>query len=94
MADFSNTFHRFEGNLKALVESKKALERELALVNEKNESLAEKLESYSSEIEDLKEKNKILRIAGGTNGGDNREIKLKINEIVREVDKCIAQLNQ
>ena len=46
------------------------------------------------EIEKLVEKNKILRIAGASKGGDSREIKLKINEIVREVDKCIAQLNQ
>ena len=58
------------------------------------EKLALELRSSREEIEDLKEKNKILRIAGGTKGGDNREMKLKINEIVREVDKCIAQLNQ
>lgn len=94
MADFSNTLVQFEGNIKSLIELKKGLEIELQEVRGKNEHLIEKLNACESEIEDLKEKNKILRIAGGTKGGDSREIKLKINEIVREVDKCIAQLNQ
>ena len=57
------------------------------------EQLKEKLEVQKEEMEKLIDRNKILRIAGGSKEGDQREIKLKINEIVREVDKCIAQLN-
>ncbi len=63
-------------------------------LKQKNESLSDQLRDKEREIEALIEKNKILRIAGGQDQGDTKEIKLKINEIVREVDKCIAQLNQ
>ena len=56
--------------------------------------MKEKSVLQDKEIEELVEKNKILRIAGGSNDGSSREVKFKINEIVREVDKCIAQLNQ
>lgn len=94
MADFSSNFNQLEDNVKSLIEQKKRLEIELKEVKRNNEILTEQLKSYENEIEDLREKNKILRIAGGASDGDSREIKLKINEIVREVDKCIAQLNQ
>ena len=39
------------------------------------------------EIEDLNEKIKFCELPVEVKGGDNREIKLKINEIVREVDR-------
>jgi chromosome segregation ATPase len=94
MSEISKSFNQLEGNLKALISRKSVLEQELEKIKVENKEFAEELISYKREIEDLKEKNKILRIAGGTNDGDSREIKLKINEIVREVDKCIAQLNQ
>ena len=64
------------------------------LIKEELEELKEKSVLQDKEIEELVEKNKILRIAGGSNDGSSREVKFKINEIVREVDKCIAQLNQ
>ncbi len=94
MSDFSSNFEALEANVKALIQEKVRLENELKQ-QLLNQGLKEKeLEEARKEIEDLSEKNKILRIAGGAKSGDSREIKLKINEIVREVDKCIAQLNQ
>ncbi len=60
----------------------------------KSKDLEEEIEQLKSNFADLENKNNILKIAGQSNGGDNREIKLKINELVREVDKCIAQFNK
>ena len=94
MPDFSANFKLLETNVKLLIKRKVEMEKDLQESKLAYEKLALELRSSREEIEDLKEKNKILRIAGGTKGGDNREMKLKINEIVREVDKCIAQLNQ
>lgn len=94
MSEFSKSFQQLEKQILQLIDRKDNLEKELNLLKEKNGQLSEQLNTQNSEIEKLIEKNKILRIAGGSKEGDNREIKLKINEIVREVDKCIAQLNQ
>lgn len=94
MANFSGTLASIENKLKQLIDRKKALENELLEYRIRQQELEKFLAQQSVELDELKEKNKILRIAKTNDEGDNREIKLKINEIVREVDKCIAQLNQ
>ena len=94
MANFSGTLASIESKLNKLIHRKKELENELDEYRSRQKELEKALAQQSDELDELKEKNKILRIAKLNNKGDNREIKLKINEIVREVDKCIAQLNQ
>lgn len=94
MTNFSETLVAIESKLKQLIRQKKEVKAELDETKGRLEELENNLATRSKELEELKEKNKILRIAGNNGESDNREIKLKINEIVREVDKCIAQLNQ
>lgn len=94
MTNFSGTLASIESKLKQLIERKDQLEAELKESRIRQQELEETMTKQSVELDELKEKNKILKIAARSNEGDNREIKLKINEIVREVDKCIAQLNQ
>lgn len=69
---------------------------ELLVINDKQQNeiveLNEKLENAQKQISDLEEKNRILKIAGSVSEG-NKNAKQKINELVREIDKCIAQLN-
>ncbi len=57
--------------------------------------LSEQLDSKQHEIEKLEEENGKLRMANSLSGGGEAvtETKLKINELVREIDKCIALLN-
>ena len=46
-------------------------------------------------INNLEEKIKVLRISKTLDGReDSYQTKLKINELVREIDKCIALLNK
>jgi hypothetical protein len=44
----------------------------------------------------LEEKNKILKLSTSIQSeqGDNKAARKKINELVREIDKCIALLNK
>ena len=93
MEKFSETILSFEKNVKQLIKKKQEVESKLSLYEHQIVDLTQQLNQKNEEIKELEEKNKILRIAGGQKG-DNREIKLKINEMIREVDKCIAQLNQ
>ena len=94
MNSFSEDFSRLERNVRLLIQKNKLSEEKLSNARKELEELREKSVLQDKEIEELNEKNKILRIAGGSNDGSSREVKFKINEIVREVDKCIAQLNK
>ena len=53
------------------------------------------IETKNKEIDALKDKIKIMSISKSVDAskGDIRQTKLKINEYIREIDKCIAQLN-
>jgi len=94
MSNFSDNLNKLEKDVIQLIEQRNKLKMQLQEALSTQADLKEKLSNQQKIEEELKEKNKILRIAGGQKGEGNREMKLKINEIVREVDKCIAQLNQ
>ena len=51
------------------------------------------LEQQKAEIENFNEKVKMAKSLGG-DSEKNTEMKLKINELVREIDKCISLLNK
>lgn len=54
------------------------------------------LKQQKSEIENFNGKVKMLKMAKSLVGDSekNTEMKLKINELVREIDKCISLLNK
>lgn len=55
----------------------------------------EDLEKSKAELEDQYKALQLARnLSGDSNNDRNLAIKLKINELVREIDKCIAQLNR
>jgi hypothetical protein len=71
---------------------------------EENSVLNEKIKSLSSEKSELlvinnelKEQIKMLKLAKQLDGEkleENKDVKLMINEMVREIDKCIGLLNK
>jgi uncharacterized protein YoxC len=66
---------------------------QLKLKINKLQSRVEELETSKSKLEDSY---KTLQLAQNISGDNDKNlaIKLKINELVREIDKCIAQLNR
>ena len=71
-------------------------EKEINLnLSQENASLVSEIKQKSKEIDDLKDKIKLMSISKSVDvsKGDIRQTKLKINEYIREIDKCIAQLN-
>lgn len=94
MSSLLDVVSKLEVNVQELIEKKQNLTAKIEALEAESSTLHEQNKKLEKAVEQLEEKNKILRIAGGNSGEGQREIKLKINEIVREVDKCIAQLNQ
>lgn len=73
-----------------------ALREENIRLGNENKRLGETLDIQKNTIKDLEEYNKIIKIAGGLHLSktDVREVKLKINEYIREIDRCIARLSE
>ncbi len=65
-----------------LVEEQSRLKEQINLLVQKNDELNKK-------IEDLKFAKSLLGVED-----DSHEAKIKINRLVREIDKCIALLNK
>ena len=64
-------------------------------LKEKQKSLKETLENQNNLVEQLKDKNRNLKIAKSVKLEEgNGEVKNKIDELVREIDKCIGLLNK
>jgi hypothetical protein len=68
---------------------------ELKKVKEENEEIKEELKQSKKKVDELIEKSKVLALAKSLSGDEQgkNELKLKINELVREIDKCIALTN-
>lgn len=71
---------------------------------QKNLQLNEKITTSNNEVNQLKsniielnEQIKLLKLANQIDGkeiGSNKDVKLLINEMVREIDKCIALIKK
>jgi regulator of replication initiation timing len=77
-----------------------ALQEENDLFKLENESLKVALNTSRNKITELEEKLKVLKLARTLEGGESGinektlDIKQKINEFVREIDKCIVLLKK
>lgn len=86
--------------LKAKTEKMLTLQEALQKDNAQLKLKVNKLQSRVNELEmskgKIEDQYKILKIAQNVSGDKDKNlaIKLKINELVREIDKCIARLNR
>ena len=82
----------------------KGLQKSINGYRENEEKMASQLKkldeekrNLQNEINQLQEQIKLLKLAKQLEGDsvkDTKEVKLKINEMVREIDKCIALMNK
>ena len=86
--------------LKIKVEKLINLHEQLAKQNQQlqtfNNQLIQKSQRQESQITELEEKIKVIKLAQQLSGSDQntRDIKLKINEYIREIDKCLGLINR
>jgi hypothetical protein len=94
MEDFSGLMSGIEFKTHQLVKQLKEIKHENAEMKKKIELLTKTEQEHLTKLKYLEEKNKILRIAKSIDGEDKTKAKLRINELLREVDRCIALLNK
>lgn len=68
---------------------------QLDLQNE-NSTLRSTIDIQRNTLNELKEQNKIIKLAKemSPDSSDSHDLKIKINELVRDIDRCIDLLNE
>ncbi len=82
--------------MESLIAKYEAVNEQYQLSLNQIEELSKQIELHEQAIKQLEEKNKILKLSTSIQSeqGDNKAARKKINELVREIDKCIALLNK
>lgn len=84
---FNAQVEQLGNRLSALAEENEQLKTQLA-------DALQQLSQKESQINELGEKQKLMMLAKSLPSDESRkDVKLKINDMVREIDKCIALLN-
>lgn len=99
-----NTIFSLAGSLEKKTEKILHLYRqskkEVLAQKEQIQQLTQIIEKQKQTVQELEGKNKALRIVkfvtnpAENNGENTNDVKQKINELIREIDRCIAMLNK
>ena len=87
--------NKIEVKLVEFIAKHELIRKENVLLQQENDVSIAALKSKEEEILSLQEKIKLMNISksGDATKEEVKETRLKINEYVREIDKCIALLN-
>ena len=95
MLDFETKISGIEYKIRQLIESKKALEKQLSESEQRNRELESQIYNNNLIIKQLEEQNKILNLGNTlSDKGNTTEIKIKINRLIQEIDKSIELLTK
>ena len=96
MSNTLEAIHLLEKTLKNLLSNYEFLKRENYILLQSNTELQHKLLETAQNLVNQKKEFDILKIAKTIQGSssDTKDTKLKINSLIREIDKCIVQLQE
>src|SRR3954463_14972743 len=85
-----------EGKLQMLTKEYNALKTEFRAVREENKQLKALKERQNEDLKNFQNQDKISKIVSSIAEDTQKstELKLKINEYIKEIDKCIAHLSE
>ncbi len=94
MSDLSKVVDSLEDRISKLIQNYNNLKKTKLKLEEEVTLLSSQQNKFNQEIDEWREKCKSLKLANSMLGSDQhkRETKLKINALVREIDKCITHL--
>lgn len=95
MEEVSAVISSLEKKVKELLRSYSELQNRNEKLEAELNKLRETIDNQNESIKNLEERNKIIKLAKSLSDSkpDTAAMKIRINEIVREIDKCIAQMN-
>lgn len=95
MSNTLQAIHLLESKLKNLLSNYEFLKQENEALLKNNAELQILLHEKQQELDSQQKKYELLKVAKTIKGSheNTRNTKLKINALIREIDKCIVQLN-
>lgn len=95
MFDFETTVVEIELKVRKLIEENRLLRVEMEKTNRQCQELQEQVDKQNILINNLKEQNNNLKLGNTlTQKGNSVEIRLKINQLIRSIDKSLALINK
>ena len=96
MSELSLTVAGVQSKIEKIVQLHESVKDENFKLIAEKEDLLKVIESKKNMINNLEERTKILKLAKSLSGINESSLdtKLKINDLVREIDRCIALLNR
>lgn len=93
--NLSEELSLLEEKIKQLLEENQALKLEIVDLKKDKAALRDMVEKKVEEINNFQNQIKISKIVDSMAVEDNAaELKYKINEYIKDIDKCIAQLSR
>jgi chromosome segregation ATPase len=88
--------HGLERKILVLINEHKSLKEEIKALKTENQELKSGLKSRDEQLANFKNQIKISKIVDNLNpeDGSTLELKKKVDDYIREIDKCIAYLSQ
>ncbi len=99
MADdqLKNEIISLERKIKLLISEHSRLKQDLAGYRTENEELKRQLEGKDEELDSFQNKIKISKIVDNMMAGeegDSKELKVVLDQYIKEIDKCIIHLSE
>jgi hypothetical protein len=96
MSNTLEAIHLLEKTLKNLLSNYEFLKKENQILLQSNNELRQKLLETSHHLANQKKEFDLLKVAKTIEGSSSntKDTKLKINSLIREIDKCIVQLQE
>lgn len=94
--DFQQRLSRIRGRVEEVVAENRALKTENMSLNAELDELKKTIALQKNALGELKEENKLIKLAKemSMSVSDTHDLKIKINELVRDIDRCIDLLNE
>jgi regulator of replication initiation timing len=95
MSTLQHDLERIQQKLQQLVQVQQKLRAENQALREQLAVTTEEKETLTGHITQLQEQIGLLKMSSGSlENQDRKEMEKKINQYIREIDRCIAQLGE
>ncbi len=94
--DFQQRLSRIRLRVEEVAQENVSLKQANSTLTEELEGLKKTIALQKNALAELKEENKLIKLAKemSMSGSDVHDLKIKINELVRDIDRCIDLLNE
>jgi len=92
---FDHKLHLLEKNVDGLIDAYQQQQEDNSRLKSENEALQQKLKSLEATISDFQNQDKMAKLVNSNSveKEDSIELKNRLNEYIKEIDKCIAYLS-